>query len=159
MQRRLLSVRGVRVQCLGAVTSPCIFSTTASTVPDVSPVMYQNMTGLSFKDCQRLFILFSFRESEETRCKSEGYLCCFSRKWQGRKEVEQNYLGSRSETLVGEEYKALHLGSQATNKMQDEAMSRYRQEMLGQEEGSSLQASCLISFNKWPIQMLTYPVL
>ena len=82
----------------------------------------------------------------------------FSSKVAGTERSRTEVFRFRSETLVGEEDKALHLGTQAINKKQDEGMklevSRYRQEMLGQEEGSSLQTSCLISFNKRPIQML-----
>ena len=53
IQRRLLSVRGVRGQCLGKVTSPYIFATvtTTSKVSGVSPVTYQKIIGLSSKAC------------------------------------------------------------------------------------------------------------
>lgn len=52
IQRRLLSVCGVRGKCLGKVTCPYIFATTTtSKVSGVSPVMWQNITGLSCKTC------------------------------------------------------------------------------------------------------------
>ena len=55
MQRRLLSVRSVRGQCLGAATSLYIFSTTAFKVSDVSPGVYQNMIGSTSKVCPATF--------------------------------------------------------------------------------------------------------
>ena len=57
IQRRLLSVCGVRGQCLGKNTSPYIFATTTSKVSGVSPVTCQNIIGLSSEACHTTLLL------------------------------------------------------------------------------------------------------
>ena len=106
IQRRFLSVCGVRGQCLGKVTCPYIFArTTTSKVSGVSPVMWQNITGLSCKTCHTSLPLALLPWKLGNKVLIRGVFWLRTTGKDGRKEEEPKRWGWRPKTLAGGEHK------------------------------------------------------